>query len=110
MLCVCTSAEEGVLRDAQQKLGDHICQGGGGWHTHNVSLSLSSSLTHSLLLHLLQHLFTCELDGRELKTLDDCVTKLKRLDSKGRLWAQEMIMELQRGYLVLSDIETKVWR
>ncbi|XP_075882174.1 epidermal growth factor receptor kinase substrate 8-like protein 3b [Nelusetta ayraudi] len=54
-----------------------------------------------------EHLFTCELDGRELKTLDDCVTKLKRLDSKGRLWPQEMIMELQRGYLVLNDIETK---
>lgn len=57
-----------------------------------------------------QHLFTCELDGRELKTVEDCVTKLKRLDSKGRLWPQEMIMEVQRGYLVLSDIETKVWK
>lgn len=54
-----------------------------------------------------EHLFTCELDGRELKTLDDCVSKLKRLDAKGRLWPQEMIMELQRGYLVLNDIETK---
>lgn len=55
-----------------------------------------------------QHLFTCELDGQELKTVDDCVAKLKRLDGKGRLWPQEMIMEVQRDYLVLSDIETKV--
>lgn len=55
-----------------------------------------------------QHLLTCELDGRELKTLDNCMSKLKRLDGKGRLWPQQMIMEVHRGYLVLSDIETKV--
>lgn len=36
------------------------------------------------------------------------MAKLKRLDAKGRLWPQEMIMEVQRAYLVLSDIETKV--
>lgn len=55
-----------------------------------------------------QHLFTCELDGQEVKTMDDCLAKLKRLDGKGRLWPQEMIMEVQGGYLLLSDIETKV--
>ncbi|XP_070696484.1 epidermal growth factor receptor kinase substrate 8-like protein 3b [Pempheris klunzingeri] len=54
-----------------------------------------------------EHLFTCELDGQEMKTLDSCVAKLKRLDVKGRLWPQEMIMEAQGGYLLLSDIETK---
>ncbi|KAM8753650.1 epidermal growth factor receptor kinase substrate 8-like protein 3b [Acanthopagrus schlegelii] len=54
-----------------------------------------------------EHLFTCELDGQELKTVDDCLAKLKRLDAKGRLWPQDMIMEVQRGYVVLSDIETK---
>lgn len=36
------------------------------------------------------------------------MAKLKRLDGKGRLWPQQMIMEVHRGYLVLSDIETKV--
>ncbi|TNM87189.1 hypothetical protein fugu_007419 [Takifugu bimaculatus] len=54
-----------------------------------------------------EHLLTCELDGQELKTLDNCMSKLKRLDGKGRLWPQQMIMEVHRGYLVLSDIETK---
>ncbi|KAF1390592.1 hypothetical protein PFLUV_G00059630 [Perca fluviatilis] len=54
-----------------------------------------------------EHLFTCELDGRELKTIDDCLAKLKRLDAKSSLWPQEMIMEVQGGYLLLSDIETK---
>ncbi|XP_034551806.1 epidermal growth factor receptor kinase substrate 8-like protein 3b [Notolabrus celidotus] len=59
-------------------------------------------------LHVrVEHLFTCELDGQEVKTVEGCVAKLKRLDAKGRVWSQEMIMEVQRGYLLLSDIETK---
>ncbi|XP_053173920.1 epidermal growth factor receptor kinase substrate 8-like protein 3b [Scomber japonicus] len=59
-------------------------------------------------LHVrVEHLFTCELDGRETRSVDDCVAKLKRLDVKGRLWPQQMVMEVQGGYLLLSDIETK---
>nr|XP_004554293.2 epidermal growth factor receptor kinase substrate 8-like protein 3 isoform X1 [Maylandia zebra] len=54
-----------------------------------------------------EHLFTCEIDGQEVKTVDDCVAKLKNLDAKGRLWHQEMIMEVQGPYLLLNDIETK---
>ncbi|KAK2851300.1 hypothetical protein Q5P01_007576 [Channa striata] len=55
-----------------------------------------------------EHLFNCELDGQEVKTVNDCVVKLKKLDAKGRLWPQDMIMEIRGGYLLLSDIETKV--
>lgn len=40
--------------------------------------------------------------------MDDCVSMLKKLDARGRLWAQEMIMEIQGAYLLLCDIETKV--
>ncbi|XP_060913221.1 epidermal growth factor receptor kinase substrate 8-like protein 3b [Labrus mixtus] len=59
-------------------------------------------------LHVrVEHLFTCELDGKEVMTVDGCMAKLKRLDAKGRIWSQEMIMEVQGGYLLLSDIETK---
>lgn len=54
-----------------------------------------------------EHLFTCDVDGRDVNSISDCVSKLKKLDSKGQVWSQEMILELQGGYLVLSDIETK---
>ncbi|XP_061114759.1 epidermal growth factor receptor kinase substrate 8-like protein 3b [Conger conger] len=54
-----------------------------------------------------EHLFTCEMDGREVRTLDDCITRLKVLDSKGRVWGQEMILEVRSGNLQLTDIETK---
>ncbi|KAM9342511.1 epidermal growth factor receptor kinase substrate 8-like protein 3b [Pholidichthys leucotaenia] len=54
-----------------------------------------------------EHLLTSELDGQEVRTVNDCVEKLKKLDAKGRLWPQEMVMEVQGMYLVLSDIQTK---
>uniref|UniRef100_A0A3P9M628 EPS8-like 3b n=1 Tax=Oryzias latipes TaxID=8090 RepID=A0A3P9M628_ORYLA len=54
-----------------------------------------------------EHLLTCELDGHLLKTVEDCVAKLRRLEAKGRLWPQNMIMDVQGPFLVLSDIETK---
>lgn len=54
-----------------------------------------------------EHLFTCDMDGQDVNSISDCVAKLKKLDSKGQVWSQEMILELQGGYLVLSDIETK---
>lgn len=83
--------------------------------TKSNNNNLTCSSPHSWLLTLTpQHLFTCELDGMQVRTEKDCVEKLKKLDAKGRLWPQEMIMEIQGGYVVLSDIETKVgfnpWR
>ncbi|XP_061128726.1 epidermal growth factor receptor kinase substrate 8-like protein 3b isoform X1 [Syngnathus typhle] len=54
-----------------------------------------------------EHLLTCELDGQQLTTVDDCVAKIKRLNAKSRLWPQDMVMEVQGGYLLLLDRENK---
>ncbi|KAJ8372812.1 hypothetical protein AAFF_G00276670 [Aldrovandia affinis] len=54
-----------------------------------------------------EHLFTCEMDGQEVRTLNDCIARLKTMDAKGRVWGQEMILEVHRGSLQMSDIETK---
>ncbi|XP_036389845.1 epidermal growth factor receptor kinase substrate 8-like protein 3b [Megalops cyprinoides] len=54
-----------------------------------------------------EHLFTCDLDGREVCTVGDCVTRLKTLNAKGRIWGQEMILEVRGLNLQLTDIETK---
>ncbi|XP_030641087.1 epidermal growth factor receptor kinase substrate 8-like protein 3b [Chanos chanos] len=54
-----------------------------------------------------EHLLTCELDGRNLNNVSDCVARLKQLDSKGKVWGQEMILEVIGDYLQLCDIETK---
>ncbi|KTG45835.1 hypothetical protein cypCar_00001176 [Cyprinus carpio] len=54
-----------------------------------------------------EHLFTCVLDGREVSSIDDCVNRLKNMDSKGKVWGQDMIMQVQANQLKLCDIETK---
>ncbi|CAB1353744.1 unnamed protein product, partial [Coregonus sp. 'balchen'] len=54
-----------------------------------------------------EHLFTCDLDGREVRDVNDCVERLKLLDGMGRVWGQDMVLEVRDGNLLLTDIETK---
>lgn len=54
-----------------------------------------------------EHLFTFVLDGREMSSIEDCVNRLKNMDSKGKVWGQDMIMQIQANHLQLCDIETK---
>ncbi|XP_023649412.2 epidermal growth factor receptor kinase substrate 8-like protein 3b isoform X2 [Paramormyrops kingsleyae] len=54
-----------------------------------------------------EHLLTADLDGKELRGMDDCVTKLQGLEAQGRVWEQDMMLEVQGAHLLLSDIETK---
>ncbi|XP_011472936.1 epidermal growth factor receptor kinase substrate 8-like protein 3 isoform X2 [Oryzias latipes] len=54
-----------------------------------------------------EHLFTCDLDGKDLSNVRDCVERLKLLDQMGRVWGQNMMLEVQGANLLLSDIETK---
>lgn len=44
----------------------------------------------------------------ELRTLADCVERLKLLEETGRLWGQNMLLEVSGPMLLLTDIETKV--
>ncbi|CAM4662351.1 unnamed protein product [Leuciscus chuanchicus] len=57
--------------------------------------------------HRVEHLFTCELDGRQVCDVDDCVERLKYLDATGRVWGQDVILEARDGSLMLLDIESK---
>ncbi|XP_073323791.1 epidermal growth factor receptor kinase substrate 8-like protein 3 [Pagrus major] len=54
-----------------------------------------------------EHLFTCDLDGKELKNVADCVERLNLLEEMGRVWGQRMMMEVRGPSLLLTDIETK---
>ncbi|XP_072522176.1 epidermal growth factor receptor kinase substrate 8-like protein 3 [Salminus brasiliensis] len=53
-----------------------------------------------------EHLLTCELGG-ELRGVSECVERLKLLEETGRLWGQDMQLELNNGNLLLTDLETK---
>ncbi|KAL6111465.1 eps8l3 [Pungitius sinensis] len=54
-----------------------------------------------------EHLFTCDLDGKGLRSIADCVERLKLLDGMGRVWGQNMQLEVRAANLLLTDIETK---
>ncbi|KAI5610118.1 EPS8-like 3b isoform X1, partial [Silurus asotus] len=54
-----------------------------------------------------EHLFTCELNGKGVSTTDDCMVKLKSLESRGKVWGQDMILQVQGTILQLCDVETK---
>ncbi|XP_048878582.1 epidermal growth factor receptor kinase substrate 8 isoform X3 [Brienomyrus brachyistius] len=57
--------------------------------------------------HRVEHLLICELDGREVCTLDDCVTRLQMMNAKGQVWGQEMTLVIHDNSLQMIDIETK---
>uniref|UniRef100_A0A8C1LD51 EPS8-like 3a n=1 Tax=Cyprinus carpio TaxID=7962 RepID=A0A8C1LD51_CYPCA len=57
--------------------------------------------------HRVEHLFTCELDGQQLCDMNDCLERLKYLDATGRVWGQDVLLEVRDGALLLADIETK---
>ncbi|KAJ7999121.1 hypothetical protein DPEC_G00212120 [Dallia pectoralis] len=54
-----------------------------------------------------EHLFTCDLDSEEVQDVNGCVQRLKTLDESGRVWGQDMFLEVRNGFLLLTDIETK---
>lgn len=63
---------------------------------------------HSLCIFSPQHLFTCELDGQQVSDVDDCLERLKYLDATGRVWGQDMFLEVRDRALRLLDIESQV--
>ncbi|XP_019942363.2 epidermal growth factor receptor kinase substrate 8-like protein 3 isoform X2 [Paralichthys olivaceus] len=54
-----------------------------------------------------EHLFTCDLDGKELRSVSDCVERLKLLDGMGRVWGQNMMLGVRGVNLLLTDTDTK---
>ncbi|XP_049893457.1 epidermal growth factor receptor kinase substrate 8-like protein 3 isoform X1 [Epinephelus moara] len=59
------------------------------------------------LQYRVEHLFTCDLNGKELRNVEDCVERLKVLDGMGRVWGQNMVLEVRGANLMLTDVETK---
>uniref|UniRef100_A0A3P9BWV6 EPS8 signaling adaptor L3a n=1 Tax=Maylandia zebra TaxID=106582 RepID=A0A3P9BWV6_9CICH len=54
-----------------------------------------------------EHLFTCDLDGKDLKNITDCVDRLNLLEEMGHVWGQNMQLEVQGTKMILTDIENK---
>ncbi|XP_051899256.1 epidermal growth factor receptor kinase substrate 8-like protein 1 isoform X2 [Pristis pectinata] len=58
--------------------------------------------------YYVNHLTTFPLGpGEETQTVEESIRKLKSLDSKGRIWTQEMLLQVNSSAVSLVDIESK---
>ena len=56
-----------------------------------------------------QHLTTFVLDRKDgLITVDDGIRRLRLLDAKGKVWTQEMLLQVEEKSVSLVDQDTKV--
>lgn len=56
-----------------------------------------------------QHLTTFLLDRKDgMITVDDGIRRLRLLDAKGKVWTQEMLLQVEEKAVSLIDLETKV--
>lgn len=57
----------------------------------------------------MQHLTTFVLDRKDgMITVDDGVRRLRLLDAKGKVWMQEMVLQVEEKSVSLIDLESKV--
>ncbi|NWH71250.1 ES8L3 protein, partial [Piaya cayana] len=56
--------------------------------------------------HHVEHLLTMRLEGN-MRSIEDCLAHLKVLDSQGRVWGQDLILQVKDHELVLRDVESK---
>ncbi|NXS35666.1 ES8L3 protein, partial [Pomatostomus ruficeps] len=56
--------------------------------------------------HHVEHLLTLRLE-RDLRSAEDCLERLKGLEAQGRVWGQDVTLQVKDQQLVLSDVESK---
>ncbi|XP_064425237.1 epidermal growth factor receptor kinase substrate 8-like protein 3 [Latimeria chalumnae] len=67
----------------------------------------SMSKLQNNIHYRVEHLFTCDLNSKDTRNVEDCIARLKVMDAKGRVWGQDMLLQLKENNLQLADIETK---
>ncbi|KAM7056302.1 epidermal growth factor receptor kinase substrate 8 isoform 3-T6 [Acridotheres tristis] len=78
-----------------------------GKQRKNYARDSVSSISETSQYHV-EHLTTFVLDRKEaMITVDDGIRKLKLLDAKGKVWTQDMILQVDDKAVSLVDLESK---
>ncbi|KAM6044253.1 epidermal growth factor receptor kinase substrate 8-like protein 3 [Chlamydotis macqueenii] len=56
--------------------------------------------------HHVEHLLTLRLE-RDIRSTQDCLERLRVLEAQGRVWGQDLILQVKDQELVLRDVESK---
>ncbi|NXN91011.1 EPS8 kinase, partial [Rhinopomastus cyanomelas] len=73
----------------------------------NYARDSASSISETSQYHV-EHLTTFVLDRKEaMITVDDGIRKLKLLDAKGKVWTQDMVLQVDDKAVSLVDLESK---
>nr|XP_034978668.1 epidermal growth factor receptor kinase substrate 8-like protein 3 [Zootoca vivipara] len=57
--------------------------------------------------HRVEHLLTCNVDGKEISNVENCINRLKLMDAQGQVWGQDMLLQVKDNRLLLTDIEAE---